>query len=319
MTIEFRCPSCDKLLRTPEGTQGKQAKCPQCGSLMPIPAESTYVPPRDAQFDASESSYVPRDNPFQAPAADLNPPATSPIFQPTRIVFSDVLEQTWDIFKGNILMCVLGALVSNLCMQTAITLVSWLTAALADNSPLAIATLAHILGGVAIAAITSYFMLGLAKYFLGIARSGQVVFADLFSAGPLLVQATVLYTLLFLGMAVGLVLLVVPGVLFVLYFCLAPFMFLDQRTPVVESFRFSAKAMEVNKGTVCLLFAVLYLAGLMFTALTCGLGSLIVTPLIMLAFAVTYLGVTGQPTSARRAVPATAERPFHNPGFQPQG
>jgi uncharacterized membrane protein len=113
------------------------------------------------------------------------------------------------------------------------------------------------------------------------------------------------------------VLLIVPGVLFLLFFCQAPFMFLDQRTDVVNSFRYSATAMAGNKGTVFLLFAVLHVAGFMLTALTCGLGGLFVTPFIMLAFAVTYLGVTGQPNSARRAVPPTAERPFYKPGVQP--
>ena len=38
MAIEFRCTSCGKLLRTADGTSGKQAKCPECASLMTIPA-----------------------------------------------------------------------------------------------------------------------------------------------------------------------------------------------------------------------------------------------------------------------------------------
>jgi phage FluMu protein Com len=317
MTIEFRCQSCDKLLRTPDGTQGKQAKCPQCGSLMQIPAESTYAPPRDPQF-AATASYAPGGNPYQTPGADSFPPAAPPSFQPTRIVFSDVLEQTWDIFKSNVLMCVVGALVAHLCMDVLITLVGGLMGALADNSPFVIAATVSIAGAAGIAAITSFFLLGMAKYFLGIARAGQANFADLFSVGPLLLHATALYTLLFLGTVSGLVFLIVPGVLFLLFFCQAPFMFLDQRTGVVDSFRYSATAMAGNKGTVFLLFAVLYFAGAVFTVLTCGLGSFFVTPFIMLAFAVTYLGVTGQPTSARRAVPAAAERPFYNPGVQPQ-
>ncbi len=318
MTIEFRCQSCDKLLRTPEGSQGKQAKCPQCGSLMEIPAESTYAPPpRDSQYAAPASAV--RGNPYQAPGAESFSPAAPPSFRPTRIVFSDVLDQTWDIFKNNMMMCVLGALVAHLCMQVANLLVGGVMGALADNSPFAVGAIACVLGAVGIAAITSFFMLGMAKYFLGIARSGQADFADLFSSSPVLLPATVLYSLLILGTAAGLLLLIVPGVLFLLYFCQAPFMFLDQRTGVVDSFRYSATAMAGNKGSVFLLFAVLNIAGMIFTVLTCGLGSFFVTPFIMLAFAVTYLGVTGQPTSARRSVPAAAERPFYNPGVQPQG
>ena len=38
MAIEFRCVQCNKLLRTGDETAGKQAKCPECGAVMTIPA-----------------------------------------------------------------------------------------------------------------------------------------------------------------------------------------------------------------------------------------------------------------------------------------
>jgi hypothetical protein len=37
MAIEFSCPSCQTLIRTPEGTEGKAARCPQCGSVVMVP------------------------------------------------------------------------------------------------------------------------------------------------------------------------------------------------------------------------------------------------------------------------------------------
>jgi hypothetical protein len=37
MAIEFRCVQCQKLLQTPDETAGKQAKCPECGTIQPIP------------------------------------------------------------------------------------------------------------------------------------------------------------------------------------------------------------------------------------------------------------------------------------------
>jgi hypothetical protein len=47
MAIEFRCTGCQKLLRTADETAGKQAKCPQCGSVVPIPlsSDSSDLPP----------------------------------------------------------------------------------------------------------------------------------------------------------------------------------------------------------------------------------------------------------------------------------
>ena len=37
MPIEFRCSQCQKLLRTPDESIGKQARCPLCGTVQPVP------------------------------------------------------------------------------------------------------------------------------------------------------------------------------------------------------------------------------------------------------------------------------------------
>lgn len=41
--IEFRCPQCQSLLRTPDETAGKKARCPSCSAVVPIPAASTSI------------------------------------------------------------------------------------------------------------------------------------------------------------------------------------------------------------------------------------------------------------------------------------
>ena len=38
MAIEFHCPSCQQLFRTPDQSAGKKGKCPHCGSVFAIPA-----------------------------------------------------------------------------------------------------------------------------------------------------------------------------------------------------------------------------------------------------------------------------------------
>jgi len=38
--IEFACPQCGLLVRTPLATAGKKGKCPSCGAIVPIPAET---------------------------------------------------------------------------------------------------------------------------------------------------------------------------------------------------------------------------------------------------------------------------------------
>ncbi len=37
MPIEFPCPGCQRTLRTPDGSVGKQARCPECGTIQVVP------------------------------------------------------------------------------------------------------------------------------------------------------------------------------------------------------------------------------------------------------------------------------------------
>src|SRR5688500_10060952 len=45
MAIEFPCPTCRQLVRTPDAAAGKKGKCPSCGTVVIIPAPITVVAP----------------------------------------------------------------------------------------------------------------------------------------------------------------------------------------------------------------------------------------------------------------------------------
>jgi len=62
--IEFRCTSCDALLRLPDNAASSQAKCPQCGTIVTVPSSSIYDAPSPGSPGASTE-----ENPFQAPSA----------------------------------------------------------------------------------------------------------------------------------------------------------------------------------------------------------------------------------------------------------
>jgi hypothetical protein len=78
MPIEFHCTQCGQRLRTPDDTAGKQARCPDCGTLVPIPAESepsgeratpgSDVPKPD-QVPVNPFADPPPVNPYQTPVA----------------------------------------------------------------------------------------------------------------------------------------------------------------------------------------------------------------------------------------------------------
>jgi len=67
MAIEFQCPSCQQLFRTPEQAAGKKGKCPHCGSVFTIPATASPAGPAPA---ASAPAPMPAAAPAAAEASD---------------------------------------------------------------------------------------------------------------------------------------------------------------------------------------------------------------------------------------------------------
>jgi DNA-directed RNA polymerase subunit RPC12/RpoP len=73
MPIEFRCSHCGRLLRTSEDTAGRQAQCPECGTLTMIPGA---IPPADAP-----PSLAPLGNESSPPAGGTS--SAEPAYRPS--------------------------------------------------------------------------------------------------------------------------------------------------------------------------------------------------------------------------------------------
>jgi phage FluMu protein Com len=96
MPIDFRCTQCQRLLRTGDETAGKQARCPECGAIVPIPSPQdppSFVPialdgaaappsppPAPPPYNPADwpGGQPPSDNPFQAPAVEAFGPPQLP-------------------------------------------------------------------------------------------------------------------------------------------------------------------------------------------------------------------------------------------------
>jgi len=140
MPIEFRCGNCSKLLRTPDESAGKKAKCPQCGTVVDVPAAgaspvgplSGGAPPNESPpskpsssndaspgipaasgqanpFGASGSapSRAPDDfNPYASPGMSSNvqeaKPASDGVLTHGTISFDDILRTSWSIASENL-------------------------------------------------------------------------------------------------------------------------------------------------------------------------------------------------------------------------
>lgn len=82
MPIEFRCSQCGRLLRTPDDSAGRQARCPECGNVQAVPEPTAQVPPPPPQEPASPSPFsapIPPNsgydlqNPYQTPQYAAGP------------------------------------------------------------------------------------------------------------------------------------------------------------------------------------------------------------------------------------------------------
>jgi hypothetical protein len=92
MPIRFPCSQCSRLLQTPDEAAGKQARCPECGLVQPVPSqegsESHEAGPapdeyqtRGAEF--GESPFGPGESPW---TGDSDNP-----FQPSAVAYSEVI------------------------------------------------------------------------------------------------------------------------------------------------------------------------------------------------------------------------------------
>lgn len=70
MAIEFRCPNCNKLLKTSDERAGARAKCPDCGTGITVPRAGTADVPEFHEEDAGFPDAAPPPPP---------PPRTEPV------------------------------------------------------------------------------------------------------------------------------------------------------------------------------------------------------------------------------------------------
>jgi phage FluMu protein Com len=333
MPIEFRCTKCNRLLRTPDGSVGFEARCPECGATVIVPSESTAGPestsdtagsygppppppsPPGSPFGSAASGQAgsPFGAPSGMPAGDPTNPYASPAYAgsemayagpagplvPTTIDFGDILHRTWEIFKrswGPVLVAAIILYAVNFVGQLAAGFIGELVAQNNED-------IAAVIGGVAGLATTVvsiWLQIGLRIYLLKTARAEAAEFSDLFSGGPYfwrVLGASILFGLM---VGVGMLLLIVPGVILALMFWPYAYVIVDRNVGVMESFQAAQDITKGNRLTVLAIYLVCGIASVPIVLLTCGLGLLAVVPFWMLLIPVMYLAATGQPTADQR-------------------
>jgi hypothetical protein len=222
MPIEFNCTQCGSLLRTPDETAGMQAKCPQCGTVMPIP----LVSKSEASADTPVESPVPgnpfgnppvlvpptqsagAENPYQSPpeptyTTSYAPPPVAPLV-PQRFEIGEVLSRSFEIFKAQLGMSVL-AIVVVMGMNYAFSLLQNIVIMLMGlvAPPAWAVVTVQVVFSIVGWLFQQWIGIGQTLFFLRTARGNPATLSDLFRGAPYLLRilaASLLLMLLISGL-----------------------------------------------------------------------------------------------------------------------
>ncbi len=226
---------------------------------------------------------------------------------PMPLDLSDVFSRAWTIFKSQMGICVVAmliVLVIAVGLQGVQNVLLRVVGHVTRDEPTVLAF--AFCGGVAISLIMTWIGIGETLFFLKVARGHPASFGDLFQGAPWLLTGFVASLLVDLAVLVGLVLCIVPGIIFALMFSQFLFLIVDRNAGIIDSLGLSKRLTDGNKLTllgVYLLTLLINIGGV----LACCIGIFFTAPFTAVLSAVVYLALTGQPTADMQ----------HGPGFPP--
>jgi phage FluMu protein Com len=231
MPIEFRCESCSKLLRTPDESAGKKAKCPQCGTIVDVPNEGgpateapaptqspdPFATPESPSRDpnpfgglASSSSVPDSENPYASPSLSSSVEQAKPTVHGElvhgKISFDDLLNTAWSITMDNLgPMATIGAILFGI--NIAMTIVNQVVSGMANASGVVGVIIgAQFLSFLISMVVQTWCWIVAVLYCTRMARDRQADLNVVSQSGPFLVRALgfsiVLYGIVLLIMLV---------------------------------------------------------------------------------------------------------------------
>ncbi len=151
----------------------------------------------------------------------------------------------WQLYKGNVKKVVAAALI--------VVTHNWLMRLwLLLPHGLVIGRVYHLI-------ISPYFVIGLMLVCLKLIRTERARFRDLFAGFVRFIQVLVAFLIFYIVVITGLMLLVVPGVIWALQFCFATIAVVDRKLSPLSGLRFSSR---ITKGHKAKLFVVGLVGGL---------------------------------------------------------
>ncbi len=285
MPIEFRCTGCGKLLRTADDSAGKQAQCPQCGTVLIIPSAAPPAPAAEPfnayRSPAAPSAPFPSDQPFAS-------------IVPTQIEIGALFSESWTIFKARWAEAVVAGLIFiGISMLFNILSTIGNVAAQASNEDAVI--ILFSLGNAIVQFVLGIWLQGgMILFMLRIASGRPAQYSDMFAAGSRLLPLLGGWILVGMMCTVGLLLLIVPGVILMLMFFQFGYLVLERNMGVFDALSTSRQIMAGNKLVYFATLVLLVLIAIPVVLCTCGLGMLAFVPFMNLLQAVAYRMMSGQ-------------------------
>ncbi len=167
--------------------------------------------------------------------------------------------------------------------------------------------------------VSSFFSVGLIRIWLGVARGQQPEFGVLFGGADRFLPLLGTMFLSLMGIGIGSMFLLVPGVILALGLMLSTFFVIDQGMSPVDALQASWKATDGHKGK---LFGFGLVAGLIIigSEMCCFLPVFVAIPTVMVAVTIIYLRITGRGAAA--VAPPGAGPPgggYGGGGYPPPG
>ena len=332
MPIEFPCPQCRELLRTPDGSEGRQATCPECSAVVDIP--------HPAPTSAADTKYADPNNPYATPTGETRPrfdmPPRALVAHP--VTFNEVMNRTWALLKDNLTPILLFGLIL-IAVQMAAQVVgiplALLQGAVANQLGLII-TLVILQQFWGLLVNSCVFVMS-ARFVILLIRGNSEPIQAMFQFWPFLFRSTLLQLIFMLGILTILVACAIPaaatfgltrevvptviaGVIgFFAYLITALFLFVHigmAQFLIVEQNHATLQAISdagvYLRGNSVAGAGAVFVSGVLGTVvgiMTCGIGLMFLMPYLWLLLGVIYMSITG-PWQSVAATPPLAETTF---------
>jgi uncharacterized membrane protein len=160
-----------------------------------------------------------------------------------------------------------------------------------------VAAILHLVSLVINFAVSAFFTSGIAKFSLKVAKGEPYAFGDVFSGGQYFLSVLVVNILNFIAVSLGLVLLIVPGIIVAIGLSMSVPLVVDRNRGPIEALGESWKITDGSKANLFIFWLIAVGLGIAGVC-ACGVGLLLVMPILCIAWFYIYLRLTGQPVAA---------------------